>query len=83
MSSLQQPDDISKLDVIPFSESVLTRGLKVIDAINGVGLVTNGLVWPAPQVWFDVNSSPVAIPVTVWVNEPASGMWGEVSSDYS
>lgn len=75
VSSLQQPDDLAKHDLQGFSESILTRGFKVIDAIDGVGLLTFGFVWPSTQIWFDVNVSPATI--TAWANEPNSGIWGE------
>lgn len=28
----------------------------MITQINGVGLVTNGLVWQKPEIWFDFQS---------------------------
>jgi hypothetical protein len=42
---------ISLFDIATYSEAVLTRGLEVRDAIAGLGLLTNGLVWPGPQIW--------------------------------
>lgn len=28
----------------------------MVSQINGVGLVTGGLVWQKPEIWFDIQS---------------------------
>lgn len=44
------------LQYTPLGMALLSGGLVQIVSINGVGLVTNGLVWQANSVWFDPGS---------------------------
>ncbi len=65
MSQLDQRNNFTV-----YGQGVVTGGLIVQDGISGVGLVTNGLVWPASDVWFDPQlAAPI---VTSWANSNAS-----------
>jgi hypothetical protein len=86
MSSLQLPDDLSIASPSVYSESVLTQGLEVRDAIAGLGLLTRGLVWPAPQIWLGLDqisgistswSVGATVATTTWSNTsgPSSTTW--------
>lgn len=49
----QRPDDFTPQDLTVYGEALSDFGLAQIDAIAGIGLLTRGLVWPCPQIWFD------------------------------
>lgn len=37
-----------------YGTAVVSRGIQAqFEAINGVGLVSRGLIWQAPHIWFD------------------------------
>lgn len=43
----------------PLGEPILTRGFERAGAvIDGVGLLTYGLLWPCSGIWADVYGSP-------------------------
>lgn len=48
----QKPDDFISQDLTVYGEALSDFGLAQINAIAGIGLVTRGLVWPCPQIWF-------------------------------
>lgn len=53
--------------LFPYGEAILTRGLKVNHAIDGMGILTRGLLWELYSVWFDVEYySPIT---TTWTDE--------------
>jgi hypothetical protein len=55
MSIQQLPDDIINIDETVYGEAVLSFGLQVRGAIDGIGLLTRGLVWHCPQLWTDTT----------------------------
>lgn len=48
----QRPDDFIPQDLTVYGEALSDFGLAQIEAIAGIGLLTRGLVWPCPQIWF-------------------------------
>lgn len=49
---------------MPYGEAIVSRGLEVRDAINGLGLVSFGLLWQKFDIWLDTQV--VAPLTTVW-----------------
>lgn len=37
--------------------ALLAGGLIQIVQVNGIGLVTNGLIWQGPEIWFDAQAA--------------------------
>lgn len=73
----QLPDDFTQQDIALYGQAILTDGLVVSDAIAGIGLLTRGLAWPAPQIWLDTTlNSGIA---TSWTPSAsaASTSWTE------
>ncbi len=57
-SGVVQPDVYSFYSpnpVFPYGESLLTNGLKVNHGIDGLGLVTRGLIWELYSIWIDTE----------------------------
>lgn len=43
-------------DYFPYGEAIITSGLVVRDAIDGLGLVTFGLLWTGGNIWLDIQA---------------------------
>lgn len=44
------------LQFVPYGMAMLTGGLVQVVQINGVGLLTDGFIWQAPEYWFHPQS---------------------------
>ena len=74
----QMPDDFG-LDYAVYGEALLSFGFEVRDAIDGMGIVTRGLIWHCPQIWIDQQN--VAGIVSTWTNasSASSTAWTQAS----
>lgn len=69
-SGLIQPEQTTFLapnPVFPYGEAMLTRGLEANDTIDGIGLISRGLLWSLYNIWFDVEYYDNLS--TVWTDE--------------
>lgn len=60
--------DTNKIQI--YGESVVTNGLSVRDGINGIGLVTRGVLWQLFDIYIDTGSKDGI--VSSWSNSDAS-----------
>ena len=91
------PADTSPKSANPiyvYGEALVSKGLFTRSAVNGIGLVTNGLCWQYRDIWLDVDyysnlstvwTSPTGVmwgnsggPLTTTWTSPTLGMWGDV-----
>lgn len=76
----QKPDDIIKQDLTVYGEALSDFGFMQVSAIAGIGLVTRGLVWPCPQIWFagattisSTWNNSASATLTSWANSAGAG----------
>ena len=80
ISSLVTPP-IWKIDGTPdpifvYGQPLVTQGLENQGVINGLGLVTRGLLWQLYDLWVDVDYYKSNTINTTWTS-PQFGMFGD------
>lgn len=81
MTSVFRPNQSDKNSYTVYGQSVVDRGLCVLNGISGVGLLTDGLVWSAYDVWLDPQrAAPIS---TLWSesNAPVVTAWTNSDSN--
>lgn len=85
---------IPPFDVTIKGVALNTYGLTSWDVYSGLGLLTDGLIWPCPEIWYGPINSPgtttimttwslIASPVTSWTLSPGQStttVWVDFST---
>lgn len=78
--------------VFPYGMPLLDQGLVMVQAIDGFGLVTRGLLWQAYEIWgpngdeglvTSWTDDPSGSVTTVWTADPSSSITTTWTADNS